>query len=111
MSRFERHVFVCENRRDPGNPKGDCASKGSEEVRGAFKKLMADAGLHGRMRCNSAGCLDACEYGPAVVVYPEAVWYTVPTVKDAEEIVNEHLLNGRVVERLRMALKPKAPKP
>jgi (2Fe-2S) ferredoxin len=107
MSKFERHVFVCENRRDPGNPKGCCASKGSGEVLQAFKKLMAEAGLRGRMRANGSGCLDACEQGPAVVVYPEAVWYRVPTAEDAAEIVREHLVGGRVVDRLRMNLAPR----
>jgi len=110
MSKFERHVFVCENLREPNNPKGSCKAKGSAEIRLAMKKLMDESGLRGRMRCNMAGCLDACEFGPAVVVYPEAVWYTVPTVADAEEIVREHLVGGRVVERLRMPTTPRPPK-
>jgi (2Fe-2S) ferredoxin len=111
MSRFERHVFICENQRDASNPKGCCKSKGGDAIRQAFKEQMDKAGLRGRMRCNSAGCLDACEYGPAVVVYPEAVWYTVPTVADAEEIVREHLVGGHVVERLLMPTAPRARKP
>jgi (2Fe-2S) ferredoxin len=110
MSKFERHIFVCENQRDADNPKGCCKTKGAEDIRQTIKIAMDKAGLRGRMRCNSAGCLDACEYGPAVVVYPEGVWYTVPTVADAEEIVREHMVAGRVVERLRMPTKPRAPK-
>lgn len=102
MSKFERHIFVCENQRDPGNPKGDCKSKGSTEIRNTIKKLMAEAGLHGRMRCNTAGCLDACEFGPAAVVYPEGVWYRIPTTEDAAEVVREHMVAGRVVDRLKI---------
>lgn len=111
MSKFERHVFVCENQRDPGNPKGSCKAKGSPEITAAMKAMMAEAGLKGRMRCNSSGCLDACEFGPAVVIYPEGVWYQVPTVEDAKEIVQEHVLHGRVVERLRIAFKGPVAKP
>ena len=60
---FEKHVFICVNRRAPGNPKGDCASKGGEEVREAFKRLLHEKGLKGRIRANAAGCLDQCARG------------------------------------------------
>jgi (2Fe-2S) ferredoxin len=61
------------------------------------------ANLAGRVRINKSGCLDQCEHGPTVVVYPEAVWYGNVTPADAAEIVEEHLVNGRPVERLRLA--------
>jgi (2Fe-2S) ferredoxin len=102
MPHLERHVFICTNRRDPGNPKGCCAEKGSEAIRSEFKRLVAEKGLRGRVRANAAGCLDQCARGPSVVVYPEQVWYTVPTVADVREIVEQHLIGGRPVERLRM---------
>lgn len=102
MPHFERHVFVCTNRRDPDNPKGSCAQKGSEAICEAFKKEMHALGLKGRMRANASGCLDQCARGPSVVVYPEQVWYTVARVEDVHEIIQEHLLGGRPVERLRM---------
>ncbi len=101
MPRFVRHVFVCENRRPPGHPKGCCAEKGAEAVRAAFKDELARRGLAGTIRANSAGCLDACEQGVSVVVYPEQVWYGGVTVADVAEIVEEHLVNGRPVGRLR----------
>lgn len=97
---LERHVFICTNRRDPGNPKGSCAEKGSESIREFFKKELAERGLKGRMRANASGCLDQCAHGPTVVVYPEQVWYRVPTVEDAREIIESHLIGGRAVERL-----------
>ena len=54
------------------------------------------------MRINKAGCLDRCDEGPCIVVYPEAVWYTYVDRHDIDEIVDSHLVNGRVVDRLRI---------
>lgn len=103
MAPLERHVFVCENERDPSNPKGCCCAKGSREVRSRLKRLAYEAKLRGRVRINSAGCLDQCAHGVTVVVYPEAVWYGHVTPDDVDELFNEHVLNGRPVERLRLA--------
>ena len=108
MPPFERHIFVCTNRRDPGNPKGDCASKGAEEVQAKLKETLALRGLRGKMRANSAGCLDTCPYGVSVVVYPEGVWYGGVKPSDVEELVDEHLVHGRPVERLLMPGQKKA---
>ncbi len=102
MPHFERHVFVCTNQRDPGNPKGCCADKGSEAIRETFKRELSERGLKGKIRANAAGCLDQCSRGPAVVVYPEQIWYRVPTVEDAKEIVEQHLIGGKPVDRLIM---------
>jgi (2Fe-2S) ferredoxin len=100
--RFEHHVFVCENRRPDGSPKGCCATKGGAAVREALKAELARRGLQGRVRANAAGCLDACDRGVAVVVYPEGVWYGGVTVADVPEIVERHLVGGQPVERLRL---------
>jgi (2Fe-2S) ferredoxin len=100
MPHYEKHIFICTNQRDPSNPKGCCASKGAEAIRETFKKELHERGLKGRMRANAAGCLDQCAYGPTVVVYPEQVWYTVRTPEEAIEIIDEHLIGGRPVERL-----------
>ena len=80
--RYERHVFVCENRRPDGHPRGCCASKGGAEVKEALKAELKARGLQARVRANSAGCLDACEQGAAMVVYPEGVWYGGVTPDD-----------------------------
>jgi len=103
MPPLERHVFVCINERDPANPKGCCDARGAREVRSRLKKLVFEAGLRGKVRVNSAGCLDQCEHGVAVVVYPEAIWYGRVTVDDVDELFREHVLNGRPVERLRLS--------
>lgn len=100
MPRFVRHVFVCENQRDPSDPRGLCAAKGSKELRAAFKDALKGSPLRGKLRVNAAGCLDACEHGPTVVVYPEQVWYGGVRPEDVPDIVREHLEGGRPVERL-----------
>jgi (2Fe-2S) ferredoxin len=100
MPRFERHVFICTNVRSPENPKGCCAAKGSAEVAARFKEEMHKRGLRGRMRSNTSGCLDACEFGITVAVYPEGTYYGHVSVDDVVEIVESHLIGGKPVERL-----------
>jgi (2Fe-2S) ferredoxin len=106
MPQFIRHLFVCCNERPAGHPRGCCAEKGGEVIRDAFKaelkKVGAEAALAGPVRANMAGCLDQCEHGVTVVVYPEAVWYGGVTINDVAEIVRSHILEGRPVERLRL---------
>ena len=99
---LERHVFICTNRREAGNPKGSCAEKGGEAIRDAFKQQLHERGLKGRVRANAAGCLDQCARGATVVVYPEQVWYGGVTPADVPEIIERHLVGGVPVERLRM---------
>lgn len=100
MPPLERHLFVCVNERACNSPKGCCFSKGGKEVRDAFKKALAGAKLKGIVRANNAGCLDVCESGVAVVVYPEQVWYGGVTVSDVSEIVEKHIIGGQFVQRL-----------
>jgi len=98
---YQRHVFVCINRRPDDSPKGSCAAKGSEELPPLFKHACDQKGVRD-VRINKAQCLDACERGCTVVVYPEGVWYQKVTKADVDEIVEEHLKHGRPVERLKM---------
>jgi (2Fe-2S) ferredoxin len=98
--RFKHHIFVCTNVRPPDNPKGCCSAKGSEEILEIFKKEIASRGLRGKVRANSSGCLDACEYGPTVVVYPEGVWYLGVKKENVIEIIEKHIINDEIVEKL-----------
>jgi (2Fe-2S) ferredoxin len=103
LPRFERHVFVCHNFRPADAPRQSCTSDGRSELHAQLQQLTKAAGLDGRVRINKSGCLDQCEHGPMVVVYPEAVWYGNVRPEDAVAIVAEHLVAGRPVERLRVA--------
>lgn len=100
MSKFERHVFVCTNQRDPDHPRGSCNPEGSGELHKLFKSAISKRGLKSRVRANKAGCLDQCEHGPTVVVYPEQVWYGHVTSADVDQIVDEHIVGGHPVQRL-----------
>lgn len=103
MAQFERHVFVCSNTRPAGHPRGCCAARGGDAVREAFKNALKARGLSKRIRTNQCGCLDQCEHGVTAVVYPEQVWYGFLKPDDVATIVEEHLIGGRPVERLRLA--------
>jgi (2Fe-2S) ferredoxin len=100
MKRFGKHIFVCENKRPDEHPKGCCQDKGGIEVRTLFKKRLKELGLSPNVRANSAGCLDACEFGVTVLVYPEQIWYGGVKPDDVEEIIQSHILNNKPVERL-----------
>lgn len=100
MSPLQRHVFVCTNEREANSAKGCCHSKGGEAVRDELKKQLAALKLLGIVRANKAGCLDQCEHGVAVVVYPEQVWYGGVKPEDVTEIVQKHILKGEYVQRL-----------
>jgi (2Fe-2S) ferredoxin len=98
---FRCHVFCCMNERPPGHERGCCKEKGAIRLRNYLKARAKELGLEG-VRINQSGCLDRCERGPVIVVYPEAVWYTYVDKDDIDEIIREHLKHGRIVERLRI---------
>ncbi|BCL74951.1 ferredoxin [Jeongeupia sp. HS-3] len=103
MSYYKHHVFFCLNQREPGE-RQSCANCGSvaawEHAKARVKSLKL-AGPGG-VRINKAGCLERCEEGPVIVIYPEETWYTYVDESDIDEIVDEHLVHGRVVERLKL---------
>lgn len=102
MSYYRHHVFFCCNQRTDGRE--CCNDKGATRLRDYAKQRSKELKLAGpgRARINQAGCMDRCGQGPVMVVYPEGVWYRYADEKDIEEILEEHLKNGRVVERLRI---------
>ncbi len=99
-SYYKHHIFFCLNQRDNGQD--CCANLGAQDAFEHCKAQVKAAGLAGAggVRVNKAGCLDRCAGGPVAVVYPEGVWYTVMDKADVNDIVEQHLKNGRVVERL-----------
>jgi (2Fe-2S) ferredoxin len=106
MPSFQRHVFVCVNERAPDHPRGCCKARGGEAVRTRLKRELTARGLKDAVRANNAGCLDQCEHGVTVVVYPEQVWYGGVTAGDVAEIVERHLIGGEYVTRLMLADQP-----
>ncbi|WP_374484567.1 ferredoxin [Zoogloea sp.] len=102
MSYFKHHVFFCCNQRGPGET--CCAAQGAVELQTYAKDRIAALGLKGKgkVRINKAGCLDRCDEGPVLVVYPDNVWYTFVDKADVDEIISEHLQHGRIVERLKI---------
>jgi len=105
MTEFEPfyrvHVFCCTNERPEAHPRGSCARAGSARLRDYMKARAKELGL-GDVRINSAGCLDRCELGPAVVIYPEGVWYKMETFEDVDEILIQHVQQGKRIEHLMM---------
>lgn len=99
---YRRHVFCCVNERPPGHPRGCCKEKGSERLRNYMKARAKELGLTD-VRINISGCLDRCELGPTMVIYPEGVWYTYRTREDVDEILQVHVIDGGRVRRLMLA--------
>lgn len=97
---YQHHVFFCLNQRDDGEP--CCMDKGAEAAFDHMKSRVKKLALNGqgKVRINRAGCLDRCGEGPLMVVYPEAIWYTFIDNEDIDEIIDSHLLNGKIVKRL-----------
>ncbi|MDX1455274.1 MAG: (2Fe-2S) ferredoxin domain-containing protein [Gammaproteobacteria bacterium] len=103
-SYYQRHAFFCTNVRDEGAARPSCGRCGSDALRAYLKEKVKTADLNGpgAIRVNKSGCLDRCEEGPVLVIYPEATWYTYVDEEDLDEIFEEHLVHGRVVERLKL---------
>ena len=105
---YRSHVFVCTNVRPDGHPRGCCKAKGSEKLRDYMKARAKELGLKD-VRINQSGCLDRCELGPTMVIYPEGVWYSFRSIEEAEEILQTHLIGGKRVERLMLQPGDKLP--
>ncbi len=101
MSFYKHHMFFCTNIREDGVC---CQDHNAADMRDYAKRKTKELGIAGQggVRVNKAGCLDRCSEGPCIVIYPDAVWYAYETQEDVDEIIDEHLVNGRVVERLQI---------
>jgi (2Fe-2S) ferredoxin len=100
MPRFSHHLFVCGNQRSPGNPRGCCDPDGSEQLCNALRAELAKHALPAPVRANKCGCLDQCELGPMLVIYPQGIWYGHVQVNDVPRIVRETILEGKVLTDL-----------
>jgi len=102
MAKFKFHIFICCNQRPAGHPRGCCDPVGQADLQKLFKRKLAEQGLRATVRANQAGCLDQCEHGPSLVIYPDGVWYGGVTAADVDEIIASHIVQGRPVARLRL---------
>ena len=100
MSRFQKHLFICNNKRTKDDPRGSCSARGSDELLDYAKERIYELGLKGKVRVNKAGCLDACAHGPTMVIYPDDIWYSPKTKEDIEEIINGHIQKNIITDRL-----------
>lgn len=102
MSYYRYHVFFCCNQREGGA--ACCQDFDALDMRAYAKQRSKELGIAGQggVRMNTAGCLDRCDQGPVLVVYPDAVWYSYVDREDIDEIIDSHLKNGRIVDRLRL---------
>jgi (2Fe-2S) ferredoxin len=110
LSYYRQHLFFCTNRRPDGAERTSCGLCDSARLRAYAKARIKELGLAGagQVRVNNAGCLDRCEEGPCLVVYPEGVWYTFIDESDLDEIIESHILGGKPVERLRLPDQPES---
>jgi (2Fe-2S) ferredoxin len=97
---FEKHIFICINQREPGAARRSCGEAHGLEIVDAFKKRLKELNLPVKLRAQKAGCLDICDFGQTVVVYPEGVFYVGVEQSDVEEIIQEHIIHSRPVQRL-----------
>ena len=99
---YQHHVFFCLNQRDDGRP--CCSARGSQAAQEHAKRRIKQMDLSGpgKIRINKSGCLDRCDEGPVLVVYPQGVWYTYVDNHDIDEIIEVHLIGGKIVERLKI---------
>ena len=107
---YQAHVFCCTNVRPAAHPRGSCSRKNSVQLRDYMKAKVKDLGLPG-IRVNASGCLDRCELGCTMVIYPEGVWYTYRSEADIDEIIETHLKQGGRVKRLMLETDQKEPRP
>jgi (2Fe-2S) ferredoxin len=100
MPAFTQHMFVCGNVREPGHPRGCCDPAGGQALRDAFKRELKKNGLGPLVRANHSGCLEQCEHGPTVVIYPQGIWYGRVKIDDVPRIVSRTIVGGEILADL-----------
>jgi (2Fe-2S) ferredoxin len=99
---YDKHIFICTNQRAAGAPRKSCGEAHGLEIVEAFKKKLKELNLPIKLRAQKSGCLDICDFGQTIVIYPEGVFYVGVELNDVDEIIQEHIVNNRVVERLKL---------
>ena len=99
MSQYIKHIFVCDNVR-VGQGKGCCGPKGGLDIQKAMKKKILSLGLSSRDRANRAGCLNFCQNGVTLVIYPQGIWYGQVTLEDVDEIIEKSIIHDEIIDRL-----------
>ena len=99
---YDKHIFICTNQRAADAPRKSCGETHGMEIVEAFKNKLKERNLPIRLRAQKSGCLDICDFGQTIVIYPEGIFYVGVELSDVDEIINEHIINNKVVERLRL---------
>ena len=99
---YDKHIFICTNQRAAGAQRKSCGEAHGMEIVDAFKKKLKELNLPIKLRAQKSGCLDICDFGQTLVVYPEGIFYVGVELSDVDEIIHEHIINDRIVERLRL---------
>ncbi|MEO5338898.1 MAG: (2Fe-2S) ferredoxin domain-containing protein [Magnetococcus sp. MYC-9] len=97
---YDLRIYYCVNSRDAGHPQGDCSRRGAQDLQNHLVERLKQLPESCRVRVSSSGCLNRCQSGPALVIYPQGVWYRYRSQADINEIVQRHLLGGEQVQRL-----------
>lgn len=100
MPKPKYHIVVCTNTRPPGHPKGSCGEKGAQAILMKFQEEMEKRNLWGGVMVTASSCVGMCQVGPIVIVYPDSVWYQGVNPFNVSEIIEEHILKGKPVEKL-----------
>ena len=98
--RFKKHIFICTNQRDNG--KKCCGQEHGLALVAALKKELKDKGLNVEIRAQRAGCIDACDFGPSLVIYPEGTYYGNVQLNNVSEIIEQHIIGGKTIEHLKI---------
>jgi (2Fe-2S) ferredoxin len=99
---YDKHIFICTNQRAEGAVRRSCGEVHGTEIVDAFKRKLKEKNLPIKLRAQKSGCLDICDFGQTIAVYPEGIFYVGVELSDVDEIINEHIVNNRPVERLRL---------
>jgi len=98
--KYKKHIFICTNDRGENHPRKSCGNCGGIELRKEFVRLINESDLKGKVRANKSGCLDVCEKGPAIVIYPQGHWYLEVEKSNTTKIFQESVVGNKPIPEL-----------